>query len=195
MLGPEADRVDALAAMHGVVASAALAIGKRIISHGGSRHVMRQGRALGRLAVELANAFERRGANLDDDTVARIVSLLSAAAQAERRGVRYDQLVVIPPGWPAPGLAITPRALALCAAMRLRQALERHALACADPRRVAQLQAIKGLESQILGLHRDLAADKITTGNALRSVIERFAAVEPVIGADLAELLGGDAPR
>ena len=75
-LGPEGDRLDALAAMLGAAASMALAVGRRLIGHGGGRHVIRQGRALGRLANALADGFDRGGGNLDEGTVNRISAAL-----------------------------------------------------------------------------------------------------------------------
>ncbi len=87
---------------------------------------------------------------------------------------------------------MTAPALALCAVMRLGQALERHALASAAPRRVAQLHAVRGLDSQIGSLQRRLERQGITPAAALREVIRRFAEAESAIGADLDAILGAE---
>ena len=194
MLGAEGDQVDGLAALHGIAASLALAIVKRIVGQGGGRHVTRQARIVGRVATTCADAFDQDD-NLDDASLAKMVVLMTAAGRAERRGLRYDRLLKMPAGWLAPTLAITAPTLGLCAGMRLGQALERLAIAGGDPRRLVQLAAIRNLESRLTVLDCELRSAKITSQDALRRVIAVFSAAGAVIGGDnLSALLGGDPP-
>lgn len=193
-LGPEADVLSALAAAHGAAGSMALAIGRRLIERGGGRHLIRQGRALSRLANALADAFNHsRGGNLDEVILDRIVTALAAAGRAERRGLQHSRLLTLPPGWTGP-LRMTGPDLALVGVTRLRQALERHALAGGNPKRLVQLQAIKQLEVEVRGIRADLAAHKLDARASLCAVVARFAAAEAIIGEDLATLFAAPAP-
>jgi hypothetical protein len=171
--------------MHGVVASMALAMAKRIIGIGGGRQVIRQGRALGRLPTALADAFDCGAANFDVGIITALVDLMAAADRAEKRGLRHDSLVGMPAKWAFKRLSIDPPRLALCGAMRLRTVLEERLIAGeAEGRRAVQLRVVKNLA------HR-LDRDEIAAADALRSVVAAFAVAATAIdGADIGELLG-----
>jgi hypothetical protein len=77
--------------------------------------------------------------------------------------------------------------------MRLRQALQDSLIAAPSPRRMAQLRIVRDLEAAMLALARALDRHTISTTAALHQARVRFAAAEPAIGADIAELLGGGA--
>ena len=200
LLGPEGDRLDALAAAHGVVASLALALRARQPEPRRDRRkaVERQQRALIALAGALARAFRRQGEpGFPVDAEAAALAVLMARADAfEARGVAHDTLVRMPADWPFKRLAGNPAQLALVAAMRLRQALQNRLIHGRDPRRQVQLGAVRDLERELLALARRLDKHEIAGAAALRVVIDRFAVAAGTIGrADIAELLGGDADQ
>lgn len=188
LLGSEGDRLDALAAMHGVTASLALAIARRRANGNLNRRVGRQARALRALASALARGFLKP----DQADIEAIAELMRRAAAAEHHALPHDRLVSLPQGWQLRGLPINPAALALLAVMRLGEGLQRRLLATGSPRRAMQLRVIRDLERDVLAVARDLKARAITTAAALRRLQVKFATAEPLIGADLAELLGGD---
>jgi hypothetical protein len=187
LLGSEGDKLDAFAALHGIVASLALALARRRAASNTSRRVVRQARSLIALATALARAFHQ-GHEADFEELA---SLTSRADALGRRGVPHDQLIAMPGDWPLRGLPINPAALALVAVMRLRHGLQDSLIAAASPRRAMQLRIVRDLELDVLFMARDLDRHAISPAAALCGLHARFAAAEPAIGPDLLELLGG----
>lgn len=183
-----------MAAMHGVAGSLALAVGRHLIAHRAGKQVRRQGRVLGRLAAALADAFVIGG--VDEADAADLLRLMERAERAELRGLKHHRLIVMPEGWPFERLAINPAQLALIAAMRLRQALEKQLARAPEARRLAQLRVVKDLEAEIVRLAHRLDQSEIAGAEALRVVTQRFAvAAAAVTPADIRELLAGDPRR
>lgn len=196
LLGPEGDRLDALAAMHGVVAGLALALAKRLATCG-TRRMRRQARAFVALATALARGFYRRDEpDFEAEIAPALVELMRWAGAQEREGVRHESLVKIPAGWPLRGLAINPAALALAAVMRLRHALQENLINAGepDPRRAAQLRVIRNIEAEVVVIAQDIERHAITAMEALRRVRKSLAAAEGALEpADIAALLGDEA--
>ena len=190
LLGPEGDRLDAYAVLHGVAASLALPLARRLREGTRNRRIARQARAMIALATALARAFLHDGDGVDVDA---LVALMARAGRCGSNGVAYDQLITLSTAWPLRGLAINPPALALAAIMRLREALQSDLVVSGSPRRAAQLRVIRDLEADVLVIARDLKGGAISMAEALRRVRARFAAAAPAIGTDLVELLGGEA--
>ena len=83
--------------------------------------------------------------------------------------------------------------LALVGVVRLRQALEKYTMAGGDPKRVAQLQAIRQHSSARSAAAAAMPTPaRVESGEALRAVVARFAAAEGAIGEDIPALLGGE---
>jgi hypothetical protein len=199
LLGPEGDCMDAVAALHGVVAGMAFELRRRL-ADGGNRRLGRQARALTALATALAGAFGHdEEPHFESEIAPALIELMRRADLCERRGVRHERLVKLPVEWPFRRLGINSATLLLAAVMRLRQALQSEvfdASEAASPdqaRRMAQLAVVRGVESDLLRLARDLAADKTTGLAALRRVRQRFKAAAAAIGpADVTALLLSD---
>jgi hypothetical protein len=187
LLGPEGDRLDAYAAIHGGAASLALAVQRWTRARGASRRIARQARGLNAVATAFASAF-RLGDAADIDELA---ALMARVAPLERRGIPHDQLITMPRAWPLRGLPLAPAALALLAVMRLREGLQNATLAAGDARRATQLRIICDLEAAVLRLALAQKRHAVTAATALRKVRRLFAIAEPAIGADLVEFLGG----
>jgi len=197
LLGPEGDCMDALAVLHGVTASMALALRGRLAA-GGSRKLAHQARAL----TAVANGFARHFRHDDEpgfetEIAPALIELMRHADRRERQGVRHDRLVKLAANWPFRRLEINPPALALVAIMRLRQALQDELLRGDDDiRRVAhaaQLAIVRGFEADLLRLARDLGEHKITAPAALLRVRDRFKTAALAIRPnDVTDLLLGD---
>jgi len=187
LLGPEGDKLDAFAVLHGIVASLALGLARRHAATNTSRRVVCQTRSLIALATALASAFYQDH-EADFEVLA---SLMSRADRLARRGVPNDELIAMPADWPLQGLPTNPAALALVAVIRLRHGLQDSLIATASTRRAMQLRIVRDLEGDVLFMARDLDRQTISVAAVLRRLHARFAAAEPAIRADLLELLGG----
>ncbi len=196
-LGPEGNRLDALAAMNGIAGSLAVLVGKRRRPRQkGDRAVQRQESALIALAGALAGAFRRQDAPGFALDAEGLVALMAQVEACAARGVRHDQLVEIPARWSFDRLTIDPARLALVATMRLRQKIEVQLTGASDARRLTQLQVVKNLEGEIARIAQRLDRREIAGAEALRIVIDRFVvAAGAVTPADIGELLSGDPRR
>jgi cytochrome P450 len=96
LLGPEGNRLDAFAALHGIVASLALALARRRAAGNLNRRVARQARRLNTLATGLARAF-RQG---DEADINALSAMMVRAAACGRCGLPHDQLIAMLAAWP-----------------------------------------------------------------------------------------------